>query len=235
MLAIRDLNVHYENSQALHNLSMEVNRGEFVAIIGNNGAGKTTLLMTISGILKPSSGSIEFLGDRIDKLKSHNIIRRGIAQVAQGRMLFPEMTVQDNLELGALQATDKKTLSQRLEEVYCYFDVLAERKKQKAGTLSGGEQEMLTIARGLMASPKLLMLDEPSSGLAPIVVQNLAKIIVELNKEGLTILLVEQNAKLALEIANRAYVLESGRIFASGTGNDLSSSDEIRKAYLGLE
>jgi len=236
MLKVNDLSVYYGNASALRGVSVEVNVGELVALIGANGAGKTTLLMTISGIVRPTSGSIEFQETRIDILSSHAIVAMGVAHVPQGRELFPEMTVLENLELGAYRATDAKSkgMKQKLEEIYGYFETLNQRRNQKAGTLSGGEQQMLAIARALMASPKLLLLDEPSTGLAPLVVERLAQIISDLHKEGLPMLLVEQNAYLALELADRAYVLETGNIVTSGNTSDLLQSKLVKEAYLGV-
>jgi len=234
MLKVRDLNVYYGNIQALRGISLDVQDGEFVTIIGNNGAGKTTLMMTLSGIIRQASGAIEFQGINTDKLPPHDILSLGLAHVPQGRMLFPDMTVLENLELGALRATDDKTVEERLQQVYSHFEILATREKQKAGTLSGGEQQMLTIARALMTTPKLLMLDEPSSGLAPVMVQEVAQILTNLHRGGITILLVEQNARLALELADTAYILENGSFAGSGKASQLLQSDEVKKAYLGL-
>ena len=236
MLRVKALDVHYGAIQALTGVSIDVHEGELVTLIGANGAGKTTLLMTLSGILKPTSGTIEFLGTRIDRLSSYARISLGIVQVPQGRLLFPEMTTLENLELGAYRATDakSKSLKQKLEEIYGYFEVLKERRNQKAGTLSGGEQQMLAIGRALMANPKLLLMDEPSSGLAPLVVEELASIITNLHQKGLTILLVEQNASLALKLADRGYVLETGSIVISGKTSDLAQNELVRKAYLGM-
>ncbi len=234
MLRVRGLNVYYGSIQALRGISLDIPDGEFVTIIGSNGVGKTTLIMTLSGIIRPASGTIEFSGNRIEKLPPYDIVRLGLVQVPQGRMLFPDMTVLENLEMGALRATDNKTMSQRLEEVYSHFGILAAREKQKAGTLSGGEQQMLTIARALMVTPRLLMLDEPSSGLAPVIVQEIARILDSLHKRGLTIILIEQNARLALELADTAYILVSGSLSGSGKASELLQSDEVKKAYLGL-
>ena len=235
MLKVNELDTYYGNLQILRKVSLEVNDGELVTLIGANGAGKSTFLMAVSGIIKQTFGTIEFMGTRIDKLLPHIIVRLGIVQVPQGRLLFPQMTVLENLELGARQATDikSKSLEQRLEEVFSLFKVLGERRKQKTGTLSGGEQQMLAIARGLMGSPKLMMLDEPSFGLAPIIVLALGRVISDLNARGLSILLVEQNAHLALELASRGYVLQSGAIVASGKASDLAQSDVVKRAYLG--
>ncbi len=234
MLKVRGLNVFYGNIQALRDVTLDVQSGEFATIIGNNGAGKTTLMMTLSGIVRQASGTVEFEGTSTDRLLPHEILSLGLAHVPQGRMLFPNMTVLENLELGALRATDNKTLQERLDWVYGHFEILAKRQKQKAGTLSGGEQQMLTIARALMTTPKLLMLDEPSSGLAPVIVQRMAEILTNLQKGGITILLVEQNARLALELADSAYILENGSFVGRGKASDLLHSDDVRRAYLGL-
>ncbi len=235
MLKVNELDTYYGNLQILRKISLEVNDGELVTLIGANGAGKTTFLMAVSGMVKQTFGTIEFAGTSIDKLLPHIIVRLGIVQVPQGRLLFPQMTVLENLEIGARQATDikSKSLEQRLEEVFSLFKVLRERRKQRAGTLSGGEQQMLAIARGLMGSPKLLMLDEPSFGLAPIIVLALGRVISDLNARGLSILLVEQNAHLALELASRGYVLQSGAIVASGKTSELARSEIVKRAYLG--
>jgi branched-chain amino acid transport system ATP-binding protein len=204
-----------------------------MTLIGANGAGKTTLLLTISGVLKAASGSIDFLGVRIDKLPSHKIVALGIAQVAQGRELFPDLTVLENLILGDQQSSTMRETQNKLSTVYKYFEILHQRTNQKAGTLSGGEQQMLALARALMASPKLLLLDEPSSGLAPTVVENVIEIIANLRKEGLTIMLVEQNAHLALDLADKGYVIENGAIVATGTACELADSDLVKRSYLG--
>jgi len=234
LLKVRDLSVHYGNVQALRGVSIDVQPGEFVTIIGNNGAGKTTLMMTLSGIVRPTCGAIEFDSTPIDQLPPHEILSMGLAHVPQGRMLFPDMTVLENLELGAIRARDRKTMKERLNEVYGHFDILSKREKQKAGTLSGGEQQMVTIARALMSTPRLLMLDEPSSGLAPVIVQRLARILSNLHSTGIAILLVEQNARLALELADSAYVLENGSLVTCGKACDLLIDDRVRHAYLGL-
>lgn len=234
MLKVDHLNVFYGSIQALRDVSIEVNQGEIVTLVGANGAGKTTFMMTLSGIKRPASGTVEFQGARIDKLPPHDIVSMGVAQVAQGRQLFPDMTVVENLELGAYRARDTNRIEQKLQQVYGYFEVLGKRKNQRAGTLSGGEQQMLAIGRALMANPKLLLLDEPSAGLAPVIVDNLAEIITNLRKEGLTILIVEQNAHLALDIADRGYVLETGTLVAQGTASELARSELVKKAYLGI-
>jgi branched-chain amino acid transport system ATP-binding protein len=234
MLKVRDLNAYYGNIRALREISLDIQDGEFVTIIGSNGAGKTTLMMTLSGIVRRISGTIEFQGVMINKFPPYKILESGLAHVPQGRMLFADMTVSENLSLGALRAAHDRSIQERQEEVCRYFPILAKRLGQKAGTLSGGEQQMLTIARALMVTPKLLMLDEPSSGLAPIVTQELARILVELNKGGITILLVEQNARLALELADTAYILEDGSLSQRETASRLLNSDEVKNAYLGI-
>ena len=231
MLQINDLDVYYGRIQTLRSITLNVDKGELVSIIGSNGAGKTTLLLAISGLITSSSGTIEFLGSRIDKLPSHKIVRLGLCQVAQGRMLFPEMTVLENLEMGAISDTNVKEM---LEEIYAYFPVLSERNAQKASTLSGGEQQMLAIGRALMSKPKLLLLDEPTTGLSPLLTQKVVDITRKLYKAGLDILLVEQNASVAMAMADRVYLLQSGRLVGSGTPPELMESDHVRKVYLGL-
>ena len=231
MLKVDNINVYYGSIHAIKNVSLEVNEGEIVTLIGANGAGKSTVLKTISGLLRTKTGGISFMGQGIASLAPHKIVERGLAQVPEGRRIFLQMSVQDNLEMGAYTRTG--AIEHDLEEVFSRFPRLLERRKQVAGTLSGGEQQMLAMGRALMSRPKLLMLDEPSMGLAPILVEQIFDIISELNKAGTTILLVEQNAQMALSIADRAYVLETGGIAISGTGKELSESDEIRKAYLG--
>lgn len=231
-LKVDDINVFYGAIHAIKGISLEVNEGEIVTLIGANGAGKSTVLKTISGLLRPKTGDIHFKGESIIATAPHKIVERGLAHVPEGRRIFLQMTVQENLEMGAFTCSSDG-IEADLEKVYEQFPRLLERRKQIAGTLSGGEQQMLAIGRSLMSHPKLLMLDEPSMGLAPILVENIFSIIQELNKAGTTILLVEQNAQMALSIADRAYVLETGTITISGTGKELSESDEIRKAYLG--
>ena len=231
MLKVTNLDVRYGKFQVLREISLDVKEGEIVTLIGSNGAGKTTLLLALSGLIKPTSGEIEFLGIRSEKLPPHKLVRLGLIQVPQGRMLFPEMTVLENLEMGAGAGTNVK---ERLEEVYSYFAVLVQRKDQKAGTLSGGEQQMLAIGRALMTKPKLLLLDEPSSGLSPVIVQRLSDIIRKLHEEGMPMLLVEQNASMALRLADRGYLLQSGSLVASGTASELSQSDLVKRVYLGI-
>ena len=231
MLKIENIDVYYGAIHAVKNVSFQVGEGEIVALIGANGAGKSTILKTISGLMHPRSGSITFCDQNITHTEAYKLLRTGLAHVPEGRRIFLEMTVQENLEMGAYI---KKSVSQEdLEIVFNYFPRLKERRKQIAGTLSGGEQQMLAMSRALMSHPKLMMLDEPSMGLAPIIVDQVFGIIKELHKSGTTILLVEQNARKALQIANRAYVLETGSITLSGTGPELAKSDAVRKAYLG--
>lgn len=231
MLKVSDLHVYYGSIHAVKGVSFEVHEGEVVTLIGANGAGKSTILNTVSGLLHPRSGSILFHGKDLHGVPAHKLVGMGLAQVPEGRHVFLQMTVQENLEMGAY--TCPGTIKEGLADVYKRFPRLKHRKNQVAGTLSGGEQQMLAMGRALMAHPKLLMLDEPSMGLAPILVEQIFSIIKELHQSGTTILLVEQNAEMALRIADRAYVLESGRIKLSGTGAELAQSDEIKKAYLG--
>ena len=231
ILKVEDMHVYYGAIHAVKGVSFEVGEGEIVALIGANGAGKSTILKTVSGLLHPRSGSITFMDKNIAHTDAHKLVRQGLAHVPEGRRIFLQMTVQDNLEMGAF--TRKEVSKEDLERMYTLFPRLKERRKQVAGTLSGGEQQMLAMSRALMSHPKLLMLDEPSMGLAPILVDQIFSIIKELHAAGTTILLVEQNASKALEIADRAYVLETGNITLSGTGAELSESDEVRKAYLG--
>jgi len=232
MLKIDNINVYYGAIHALKGISLEVYPGEIVTLIGANGAGKSTTLRTISGLLKPKDGSITFEGENIAGVKAHKIVRAGISQVPEGRRVFAEMSVMENLELGAFTRKDKDGIKKDLQMVFERFPRLEERKKQIAGTLSGGEQQMLAMGRALMSRPKLLLLDEPSMGLAPLLIKEIFSIIEDIHKEGTTILLVEQNANMALSIANRAYVLETGRITISGDAKKLAASEDIRKAYL---
>ena len=233
MLEINDINVYYGAIHAIKGVSLTVNEGEIVTLIGANGAGKSTTLRTISGLLKPKTGSINFLGKDIAGMPANKIVREGISQVPEGRRIFAEMTVMENLELGAFIRDDKDGIAQDLKMVFGRFPRLEERISQLAGTLSGGEQQMLAMGRALMSRPKLLLLDEPSMGLAPLLIREIFNIIVDINKAGTTVLLVEQNANMALSIASRAYVLETGRITLSGDAKELAASEDIRKAYLG--
>jgi len=232
MLKINKINVSYGKLQVLWDVSFEVNKGDITAIIGPNGAGKTTILKTIAGLLKPLSGSITFMNEKIDGISPNKIVKRGISLVMEGRKLFPKMTVLENLEMGAYTKWDERF--DMLEKIFQIFPILKERKNQLAGTLSGGEQQMLAIARALMSRPKLLMLDEPSLGLAPKLVLQIFDLVKEINDNGVTILLVEQNVKHALELASRAYVLENGRIVLEGKGNELLENEHVKKAYLGI-
>ena len=227
-----DINVYYGAIHAIKGVSFEVNPGEVVTLIGANGAGKSTTLQTVSGLLHSRTGSIEFLGENLMGVPAHKVVAKGLAQVPEGRRVFLQMTVEENLEMGAYTRSGGD-IDADLEKVYAYFPRLMERRRQIAGTLSGGEQQMLAMGRALMSRPKLLMLDEPSMGLAPILVEQIFKIIQTLHEAGTTILLVEQNAQAALSIADRGYVLETGKIVTSGTGTELLASPEIKKAYLG--
>ena len=231
MLKIDDIHVYYGAIHAIKGVSFEVKEGEIVALIGANGAGKSTILKTVSGLMHPRSGKIEFMGQDISHVDSYKLLRHGLAHVPEGRRIFLQMSVQENLEMGAY--IRKEVAKEDLERVFEYFPRLKERRKQVAGTLSGGEQQMLAMSRALMSHPKLMMLDEPSMGLAPILVDQIFDIIKQLHKDGTTILLVEQNASKALQIADRAYVLETGKVTLSGTGIELAQSDDVRKAYLG--
>ena len=232
LLEVKDIHVYYGSIHAVKGVSFEVNQGEIVTLIGANGAGKSTVLNTVSGLLHPRSGSIVFDGKDLKGVAPHKIVQHGLAQCQEGRRIFLQMTVEENLEMGAFTQPSADT-AQGIEDVYQRFPRLQERRSQVAGTLSGGEQQMLAIGRALMSKPKLLMLDEPSMGLAPILVEQIFDIIKELHAAGTTILLVEQNAQAALSVADRAYVLETGAISLSGTGKELMASDRVRKAYLG--
>ena len=233
MLEIKNLEVVYGNIKAIKGISLSVNEGEIVTLIGSNGAGKSTTLRAISGLLKPKSGSITFLDERIEGKEGHEIVAKGICQSPEGRRIFPRMSVSENLDLGAYLRKDRDGIAADRERVLELFPRLAERINQKAGTMSGGEQQMLAVGRALMGSPKLLLLDEPSMGLAPILVDMIFETIKKINEQGTTILLVEQNALAALHVADRAYVLESGNIKLSGNAKDLISDPEVTKAYLG--
>jgi len=234
VLRVSGIDVHYGEIQALRQVSFEVPRGEVVALLGGNGAGKSTTLKTVAGILSPSSGTIEFEGERIDGLPPEAIVRRGISLIPEGRQLFPEMTVGENLEMGAYIRADRRAFLEGLERVFHHFPILRERRRQIAATLSGGEQQMLAIARGLMSRPKLLMLDEPSLGLGPLVLQEIFQILQAINREGTTALLVEQNARMALMLSKYGHVLETGRIAFSGPSGLLLDDEQVRRAYLGL-
>ncbi len=231
ILNVENINVYYGAIHAIKGISFNVNEGEVVTLIGANGAGKSTTLQTVSGLLRSRTGSITFMGENVSHVPAHKLVYKGMAQVPEGRRIFLQMTVRENLDMGAF--TQKGDIEESLERVYAQFPRLKEREKQIAGTLSGGEQQMLAMGRALMSHPKLLMMDEPSMGLAPILVDQIFEIIQSLHKAGTTILLVEQNAQKALRVADRAYVLETGRIVMSGTGKELAASPEVQKAYLG--
>lgn len=233
MLEVKGLNVFYGNIHALKDVSFNVNKGEIVTLIGANGAGKTTILHTVSGLIQPKDGSISLRGVKINGLSADKMLGHKMVHVPEGRRIFAEMTVKENLELGAYTRKDKKGIKDDIEEMYTRFPKLKERRKQLAGTMSGGEQQMLAIARGLMSRPEILLLDEPSMGLAPMLVQEIFDIIVEINKNGTTVVLVEQNAAMALKIADRAYVLETGNIINEGPAKDLLDNEDVRRAYLG--
>jgi branched-chain amino acid transport system ATP-binding protein len=233
MLDVKGVDAYYGDLQALWSVSLEVNEGELVALVGPNGAGKTTTLRVITGLLKPASGSIRFNDRCLDREEAHKIVGLGISQVPEGGRVFAEMTVLENLELGAFLSKARAVKDESLEWVYGIFPVLEERKEQRAGTLSGGERQMLAIGRALMSKPKLLMLDEPSFGLAPILVEQIFEMVTEINKQGVTILLVEQNIRAALDLANRAYVIENGRVVGQGVGEDLLFFESVRSACLG--
>ena len=233
MLSVKDLDVYYGAIHAIKGISFEVNEGEIVTLIGANGAGKTTTLHAISGLVKPKNGEIAFCGANLRTTSAHKIIRLGLAQVPEGRRVFSHMTVQENLEMGAYARKDRGRLNDEFERIFQRLPRLKERRKQVAGTLSGGEQQMLAIGRALMSNPKMLLLDEPSMGLSPLLVQEIFDIIRDIHKEGMTILLVEQNAQMALSVADRAYVLETGHVVMDGTGAELLTNERVRNAYLG--
>ncbi len=233
MLEVRDLYVSYGMIEAIKGVSFDVEQGEIIALIGANGAGKTTILHTVSGLLKAKSGSITFNGTDLLKTPAHKIVTMGMAHVPEGRRIFQQLTVYENLMMGAFTRKDKAEIEETLKKVYEHFPRLQEREKQIAGTLSGGEQQMLAMGRALMSKPTIMLMDEPSMGLSPLYVSEIFSIIREINKAGTTVLLVEQNAKMALEIANRAYVLETGKVRMSGDANELADNEEVRKAYLG--
>lgn len=233
MLKVDNLSVKYGAIQALKNVSIEVTQGKIVTLIGANGAGKSTLLKTISGLLKPVEGTIVFEGEAIDGLKAQNIVKKGIIHVPEGRRIFAGMSVEENLKLGAFTRKDKSKLHEEIEGIYKRFEILGVRKDQNAATLSGGEQQMLAISRALLSKPKLLLLDEPSMGLAPLIVKQIFEIIQETNDEGMTILLIEQNAHKALEIADYAYIIEGGKIKMEGPAHEVKESDRVKEIYLG--
>lgn len=233
MLKVENLSVSYGVIEAVKNVSFEVNEGEVVTLIGANGAGKTSILRTISGLVRPSSGTISFLGNEIQKVPARKIVADGLSQVPEGRHVFSGLTVMENLEMGAFLKNNREENQANLKKIFARFPRLEERKNQDAATLSGGEQQMLAMGRALMSQPKLLLLDEPSMGLAPIFIQEIFDIIQDIQRQGTTVLLIEQNANKALSIANRGYVLETGKVVLSGTGQELLASDEVRKAYLG--
>ena len=234
MLELNRINTFYGKIQALRAVSLKVEDGEIVTLIGANGAGKSTTLMSICGVIHPRSGEILFDGKPIQQLPAPEIVKRGISQVPEGRLIFPELTVRENLDLGAFLRTDKKGIADDMEYVFQLFPILRERVSQTGGTLSGGEQQMLALGRSLMARPRLLLLDEPSLGLAPIIIQQIFKIIQKVNEDGTTVFLVEQNANQALHIANRGYVMENGVVVMEGKAQELLSSEKVRKAYLGM-
>ena len=233
MLKVNNIDVFYGAIHALHDVSIEVNQGEIVTLIGANGAGKSTTLRTVSGLLTPKKGEVTFEGQNIAGLAPHKIVSLGLSQVPEGRRVFANMSVLENLELGAYLRNDKAGIEQDMQDVFKKFPRLLERKEQLSGTLSGGEQQMLAMGRALMSRPKLLLLDEPSMGLAPLLLKEIFNIIQEINQSGTTVLLVEQNAHMALSIAHRAYVLETGKIALAGSAKELANSEEVRKAYLG--
>lgn len=233
MLTVKDLTVHYGVIEAIREINFSVQQGEIVSLIGANGAGKTTILKTISGLIRPTKGQVTFLDEEIQKKAPQKIVASGLIQVPEGRHVFAGLTVAENLEMGAFLRKDKTEKAATLAKIYQRFPILKERKNQDAATLSGGEQQMLAMGRALMSQPKLLLLDEPSMGLAPIFIKEIFRMIEEIQAQGTTVLLIEQNAKMALSIANRGYVLESGRVVLSGTGKELLASEEVKKAYLG--
>jgi len=234
MLKIDKLNFSYDDLKVLWDIDLEVHEGEIVTVVGANGAGKSTTLKNISRLVKPNSGSITFKGTDLTRLEPHQVVEEGIIQVPEGRKIFPEMSVRENLRMGSYIDSARKNREENIERVFTLFPRLREREKQLGGTMSGGEQQMLAIGRGLMANPKLLLMDEPSLGLSPLFVKNIFDIITEINRQGVTILLVEQNVYQSLRIANRAYVLETGRVVLTGTGADLLNNDHVKKAFLGM-
>ncbi len=235
LLELQDVHSYYGNIHALKGISLTVDKGEIVTLIGANGAGKSTTLRTISGIIKPRQGAVRLAGERIDELPAHKVVERGVLQSPEGRRIFPRLSVQENLEMGAFTRTDKDGIAEDMERVFGLFPRLKERVTQKGGTLSGGEQQMLAIGRALMGRPKVLLLDEPSMGLAPVLVEQIFSIIKDINTQGITILLVEQNALMALGIAHRGYVLQTGQIVLADSAQGLSENETVQKAYLGME
>jgi len=233
LLKVENIETYYGNVAALRNVSFEVNEGQIVTLLGSNGVGKSTTLRTISGLVSASSGRITFCGEDITKMPPHEIVKRGLIHLPEGRHIFKDLTVMENLELGSYTLKDNNERKRRLDKVFERFPILAERRKQPGGTLSGGEQQMLAIGRGLMANPKLLLLDEPSMGIAPLIVRDISRIVKSLNDDGTTILLVEQNAKMALGLANYGYVLDTGSIVLEGNASDLQRDEKVVKAYLG--
>ena len=233
MLTVKDIEVYYGHVYALKKVSVSVEQGEIVTLIGANGAGKSTILNTISGLVRVSSGEMKFFGRRIDPLAPHRILSLGISQIPEGRKIFPDMTVEENLRLGAHVVRNQTVIAQRLARSFAWFPILKERRLQLGGTLSGGEQQMLAISRGLMTSPQLLLMDEPSLGLAPLIVREVSRMIQEIRRQKITVLLVEQNARMALKLADRGYVLETGRITLTDTAGNLLGNESVKKAYLG--
>lgn len=233
LLEVRDIRVNYEKVEALKGVSLQIAEGDIVAILGANGAGKTTILKTISGLKHPTSGEILFHGERIESYKPSRIVRLGIGHIPEGAHVFPDMSVQDNLALGAFVRKDREGIKQDLEEIYKHFPILKARSRQKAGSLSGGEQQMLAISRAMMCKPRLLLMDEPTIGLSPMLIDEIAKIIIFIKQKGISVFLVEQNAGLALNLANRGYVVENGQIALAGTSEQLLNNDEVKRAYLG--
>ncbi len=235
LLEVNDVHAYYGNIHALKGVSLEVNEGEIIALIGGNGAGKTTTLRTISGLMKPRVGTVKFEGQDITQYRAHELVSKGIAMVPEGRGVFAKLTVQENLEMGAYHRNDSEGIKRDIEKSYELFPRLGERKKQYAGTMSGGEQQMLAVTRALMSQPRLLLMDEPSMGLAPVLVDLIFESIERINKEGITVLLVEQNAHMALQVANRGYVLQTGEIVLADTAKVLQNDPTVQKAYLGIE
>jgi branched-chain amino acid transport system ATP-binding protein len=233
MLQIKNLKVHYGRAEVLKDISINVADGEIVTLIGANGSGKTTTLRTISGLKKPTTGEIWFEGKRIDGMAAHSIVKLGIAHIPEGRVVFAPMTVSDNLALGAFLRRDRKEIVKDLDSIYKHFPILKSRRNQFAGSMSGGEQQMLAVGRALMSRPKLLLMDEPSMGLSPILLEEVANIIKDINRQGISIVLVEQNARMALDLTNRAYIMEIGSITLEGTANELANNEGVKRAYLG--